>query len=717
MKKLLFVTLIALLLALPLPVLAAAQDGGGAALSGAMPLLGGDEPPISPDDAGLGMQAKNAVDTADILALLDRMAATCKYSGKSYKGSSYEWLIMDMAAYAGLPNAAPANFTTAAARQAYIDHAINEAATATGGEKGGVYAKALLGLRALGINPADITTVNKTKLNIINLLKATTTQNIYNAAYMLMAYKQGSYSSAAQENTLIAFLLAEQLKSANGAWLDSWSGLPDPDSTAMALQALAAYKDRPEVAAAIAGGLAYLSGIQEDNGAINSIWTGEPSAASTAQVILALVALGLDADAEDDFIKNDGEKDNSLLAGLLGLQNAANDYFGVDWAGNDDEFSTEQAFCALIAVAQQRQLEGAACHPYYFTHLPSAPGVATSTGGATQPNDPPDTNQDIKVYFTLKGPDSIWIDKAAVTVKAGSKVYHVITKGLAAQGYKQAGADSGYIKSITRPNGQTLAEFDQGPDSGWLYKVNGYLPNIGITAYEVAHGDQVLLYYTGDWGVDPDAGKFSGNSPGQVAAAIEEVSVPTVAAEENPPLEVSFSDVPENHWAAKYIYSLAERGVIKGKTPALFAPQDSLSRAELTALLCRLSGEEPPQAAPHFTDVPETAWYAKELAWAVEAGIIKGVGENRFAPQLAVSRQDMALMLLRYAAYLGLDLPAAEPAHAFSDAAAVSAYAREAVAALQAAGLTGGYEDNSFRPQNKISRAEAAKLLFLIDEI
>jgi hypothetical protein len=190
-----------------------------------------------------------------------------------------------------------------------------------------------------------------------------------------------------------------------------------------------------------------------------------------------------------------------------------------------------------------------------------------------------------------------------------------------------------------------------------------------------------------------------------------------VANEEAPQFNACFSDVPKSHWAASYIYSLAERGVINGRTATLFSPEASLTRAELAVLLARLSEEELPQAKIHFVDVIDKAWYAQELTWAVKADIIHGVGDNRFAPQQAVSRQDMAVMLLRYATYNSMVLPTTKEARTFSDNAVISAYARDAIAALQLAGFVGGYEDGSFRPKGNISRAEAAKLLAMIEDI
>lgn len=69
----------------------------------------------------------------------------------------------------------------------------------------------------------------------------------------------------------------------------------------------------------------------------------------------------------------------------------------------------------------------------------------------------------------------------------------------------QKGAEDGYVKSITKGN-VTLGEFDKGQNSGWLYKVNNFLPAIPLTSYKLSGGDEILWYYTVDYKQDPAAG-------------------------------------------------------------------------------------------------------------------------------------------------------------------------------------------------------------------
>ncbi|MCL1905740.1 MAG: DUF4430 domain-containing protein [Clostridiales bacterium] len=514
MKKLLIVALMALLLALPLPVLAAVEESAAVDVTVAVydgdaeewdegpPAVTGEEEPL-PKYQGIATQ--------DIVDLLENMVKQCAYNGTSYKDSRYEWLIMDMAAYAGLFSDS-AGTTTAAARQAYIDNAINSLADPDPGPFGSldnIFAKAVLGLRAVGIDPADLITVNKRPLNAVSLLKTTATTSIYNAPYVLLAYQQGSYDTAAAERSLVTFILGAQLS--NGAW--GWGDTldtADPDGTAMVLQCLARYYTADEdVKAAVDKALAYLSAEQDLSGAYISTWTGGPSADTMAQVILALTAFGLDPDTDARFVK-----EHSLLAGLLALRDEAEDGFF--------DYSNEQAFRALIAVAGLRQLDKA-YNFYDFTYKPAAQGVATGLG--SKPSIPKtESTTDITVYFTLKGLDGTWINRAALTVPQDAKVYHVVIKALAGRDYRQTGAESGYVSSVTRPNGTVLSEFEHGPNSGWLYKVGDFLPSIGLTSYTVKSGDHILLYYTKDWTLDSEAGQVFGGGGSDRSAVTAEVT-------------------------------------------------------------------------------------------------------------------------------------------------------------------------------------------------
>ena len=112
----------------------------------------------------------------------------------------------------------------------------------------------------------------------------------------------------------------------------------------------------------------------------------------------------------------------------------------------------------------------------------------------------------------MKSDSDTWISRTAVTLKENATVYHVITKVLNEKNYNYESVNNSYISSITNPSGTTLAEFTKGNNSGWLYKVNGELPNLGLKDYNLSDGDSIVLYYSADWTKDPDAGDIADNS-------------------------------------------------------------------------------------------------------------------------------------------------------------------------------------------------------------
>ncbi len=182
-------------------------------------------------------------------------------------------------------------------------------------------------------------------------------------------------------------------------------------------------------------------------------------------------------------------------------------------------------------------------------------------------------------------------------------------------------------------------------------------------------------------------------------------------------MSVKFNDVADTHWAKEYIYYLAEKGIIKGKTENTFAPEDSITRAEFAALLARISGDDMLNASSKFVDVNESAWYAPSVAWAVNAGITLGTSENTFSPDNMITRQDMAVMIFRYAKYKSFRLPADFPAKTFLDDIEIRGSAKNAVSAMQQAGIISGRDDNIFAPNDKATRAETVKMLNVLIQI
>ena len=117
-----------------------------------------------------------------------------------------------------------------------------------------------------------------------------------------------------------------------------------------------------------------------------------------------------------------------------------------------------------------------------------------------------------------------------------------------------------------------------------------------------------------------------------------------------------------------------------------------------------------------FYDVAPDTWYTPYVNWAADNGIVTGVGEGNFAPDRPITREQMAVILHRYLAWLGWEFPDGDAA-LYADDSYISPWAREAVYALRAAGLMGGKEGNRFDPAAGATRAQAAQVIWRCMEL
>jgi hypothetical protein len=198
-------------------------------------------------------------------------------------------------------------------------------------------------------------------------------------------------------------------------------------------------------------------------------------------------------------------------------------------------------------------------------------------------------------------------------------------------------------------------------------------------------------------------------------AAEPEDSAPQGASEgsawQNP-----FGDVGENDWFYHNVEYAYVNGLFSGTGTATFSPNTLMTRGMLVTVLGRMSGADASGYTPSFDDVSDGAYYAKYTEWARQKGIVSGVGGNSFAPDASITRQDMAVMLARYATVMGLEAPAMSTEVAFADTESIAAYAKDAATAMQKAGITSGKPGGVFDPKAGATRAEVSAMLhrFLI---
>ena len=171
-----------------------------------------------------------------------------------------------------------------------------------------------------------------------------------------------------------------------------------------------------------------------------------------------------------------------------------------------------------------------------------------------------------------------------------------------------------------------------------------------------------------------------------------------------------FVDVKDGAWYEDDVTEAAARGLFNGMTPITFEANTKMSRAMVVAVLARAAGADTASApSSPFRDVPAGAWYAGGVNWAYEAGIVKGVSATAFRPNSNVTREQFAVLVVRFLNTQGVTGEA--ESLSFTDAGRVSGYAKDAMEQAVALGILEGYEDNTVRPQSAISRAEAAVML------
>ncbi|RJQ31620.1 MAG: S-layer homology domain-containing protein [Peptococcaceae bacterium] len=177
-----------------------------------------------------------------------------------------------------------------------------------------------------------------------------------------------------------------------------------------------------------------------------------------------------------------------------------------------------------------------------------------------------------------------------------------------------------------------------------------------------------------------------------------------------PEVPGTFGDI-QGHWAQKDVELLAARGIIEGEAPGVFTPERALTRAELAKLLVKLLGlKETGSPTLAFTDVLPGSWYYGAVGTAAGVGLMVGDGEN-FRPGDTLTREEMAAVAVRLAG-----LKEAESVLPFADAPEISPWAVSAVRAAYAQGLMQGVSSELFAPGAAVTRAQATVLLVRLAE-
>lgn len=267
-----------------------------------------------------------------------------------------------------------------------------------------------------------------------------------------------------------------------------------------------------------------------------------------------------------------------------------------------------------------------------------------------------------------------------------------------------SGSDSGdYLITVDRVSGGRVTVQPGRADKGDTVTITVY-PNDG---YEL---DELVVTDSRGNEIDLDARsatRFTFTMPGGKVTV--EASFVREGGQTQTP-QTTFADVPASAWycdAVEYVY---ENGLMSGVSSGWFAPNDTLTRAMLVQTLYAMEGR-PAAASAGFADVASGDWYASAVNWAAANGVVSGVSETGFGPNNALTREQLALILYRFAQYKGYDVTGTSDLAAYADGSSVSGWAAEAMGWAVDAGLISGVGGNQIAPTGTATRAQVAQIL------
>ncbi len=181
---------------------------------------------------------------------------------------------------------------------------------------------------------------------------------------------------------------------------------------------------------------------------------------------------------------------------------------------------------------------------------------------------------------------------------------------------------------------------------------------------------------------------------------------------------LAYTDLDVTQWYHPYVDYAITHDLMEGVGDGVFAPEKTVTRAQMAGILWNLEGQPVVNYLMTFTDVPDGKWYTEAIRWAASEGIISGFGDGTFRPEDTITREQMAAMLYFYERKLGSGGFTGDwEFHlTFDDAADISPWAREAVAWCTMKGVITG-SDNKFNPSGSSKRAHLATILALYDQL
>lgn len=284
---------------------------------------------------------------------------------------------------------------------------------------------------------------------------------------------------------------------------------------------------------------------------------------------------------------------------------------------------------------------------------------------------------------------------------------------VSASGVESAQVD---IRVIASPDNISIANSSTGTTLTTLEISTGQTIDLTATA-QYNHLDLIGDDNCFKWEVSGDIGTIDNNGLFTASAIQSSGQIIVTAGDTSFTLPVtvkrnySFDDVIPTAWYFDAVEFVAEKGLFTGTSETMFTPDGNMNRAMLVTVLHRLAGLPAAGGDSSFNDVAAGLWYSDAVAWANANGIVGGFGDGTFGPSQNITREQIASILYRYAAFAGQDVSGAANLSTYTDAASIHDWALSGMQWAVAEGIIGGRPSGALDPRGVATRAEVAAMM------
>ena len=270
-----------------------------------------------------------------------------------------------------------------------------------------------------------------------------------------------------------------------------------------------------------------------------------------------------------------------------------------------------------------------------------------------------------------------------------------------------SGSSSSSGAHVTKPQNGTITVDKSNASSGQTVTIttkpdDGY--KLGSLTIVDSKGNPVEVKDLGN-------GEYSFVQPENVPVTIKAIFVEGIACDRDKNCPAyGFTDLDLNKWYHDGIHFCVENDLMEGVPGNLFAPNADTTRGMIVTILYRLEGKPAVSDNCSFSDVKTGSWYEDAVIWAAANDIIEGYGNGKFGPNDAITREQIAAILYRYAEYKGYDVTDKANLSKFEDKNGISAWAQTALSWANADGLIEG-DGDKLMPKENARRCQVAAIL------